>query len=394
MTIFPQWVPLTDGFGYSGESNSLSYSARYKAPYSTETLMNALNLIDPQQRFYAELTNASTYPYKQQIVQSLIPWLTSQRMSIKPVEGYQPNAVDANGNSLDGQWTSNATASNIIQNAQWCLVDVEYMLKPLNSFGFNCCYVSVNGSGEFVEMGTDRSAYTGQLLTANGADLPGRGGVNVITANTPLPANWTDPNQFVPLVNLAKGQTLIEPKDTVTIEYPWVDASLVNLQRMRALRGRVNLNDVLQWYAGTLLYEGSDVESALSPLGNIGYKITHHFTARDIDWNLIPIMPTNTANTTANTTWNQIAYGWATFKPPMMTANGPPTTVQPGGVYPNLTVNNAYNSWQNRLYQYNPFYTYTGNAVNYWAVSDLFYYGFAQNSVWYNPPVNPLPTPS
>lgn len=390
--IFPEWIPLTDGFGYTGELNTLGYTGRWKAPYTTTNVSHALNLVDPRDRFYAELIDAPTYPYKQQIEQTLRPFLTAQRMSLKPVDGYAPNAL-INGLSVDGVWTSQANATNTIQNAAYCIIDVEWMLKPINCFGINCATVSVQGSGEFVEMGTDRTTYTYQVRdsngTANGGDLPGRGGISVITANTP--ANFSN-SDYVPLINLAKGQTYIEPKDTITIEYSWVDPDLVDLQKMRDLRGKINLNDVLQWYAGTLLYEGSDVDSAISPLGHLGYKIIHHFTARSIDWNLIPVMPAGTPPNTANGNWNALTYGWATFKPPMSQANGPNQTVQPAGLYPDLPVDNKFNSYKNRLYQYQPFFKWAGSSPAYWAASDLFYYGFNKSSKWYNPPVNPLPT--
>lgn len=389
--LFPEWVPITDGIGYTGELNNLGYTGQWKAYYTAENLNRALQLVDPKERFAAALTGAATYPYKEQIEQSYLPLLTSQRMSIKPLDGFSPNVM-AQGVSVDGYWGGQANATNVIQNAMYCQINVEWMLRPINAFGVNCCFINIQGNGEFIEMGTDRTTYTYQVTsngTANGDDLPGRGGISVITANTP--ANFTA-NQYVPLINLAKGQSFVEPKDTVTIEYPWVDQDLVDLQKMRALRGKINLNDVLQWYAGTLLYEGSDVDTAVSPLGHMGYKITHHFTARNIDWNLIPVMPVGTPPNTANGDWNALAYGWATYKPPMMTSNtsnGP----QPAGMYPNLPIDNKFNSWKNRLYQYTPYYSWTGTSMKYWAVSDLFYYGFDAGSAWYTPPVNPLPTP-
>ena len=205
MKIFPLWIPHTDGFGYSGEANTLTYSGRWRAPYTTETLTFARNLIDPAGRFLASAnatlgTPSPTYPFKEQIEHSLIPSLTAQRMSIKPLNDFAPNVMDSvSGNSGDGIWTSNATSQNIIQNAGNCIVDVEWMLKPINSFGINCAYVSVNGTGEFQEMGADRTGYfiqdtrrySGSNITASTwpLDTPGKSGIDVITQFTP--ANTT-----------------------------------------------------------------------------------------------------------------------------------------------------------------------------------------------------------
>lgn len=395
-TIFQNWEPLTEGFGYSGEANQLSYSARWRAPYSTTTLNNALNLIDPKLRFAAAAaatvgTPSPAYDYKTQIEHSLYPLLTAQRMTIKPNNDFAMNVADSvSGNSADGVWYGNSTAQNIIQNAATCIVDVEWMMKPINSFGINCAYVSVNGTGEFQEMGADRTGYFIQDTRTGTSgnityplDTPGRGGISVITACTPAnTSTWANATwSYLPLYPLAKGQPLIEPKDTVTIEYPWVDSSLVNLSLMRSLRGKINLHDTVQWPAGSLLYEGSDVESAISPLGYLGYKITHHFTAKDRDWNLIPITPNATANSTANITWKQTALGWATLKPPMATSNGSYTPGQPAGLYPNLTLTNYYDSYLNRIYQYADFWTA--------AAGTLFFYGFDPNAVWASPAVNP-----
>jgi hypothetical protein len=385
-TIFQGWVPHTDGFGYTGEANTLTYSGRWRAPYTTDTLVKARELIDPKKRFAAAAAGSSTYDFKTQIEHSLIPYLTAQRMSLRPLNGFAPNVMDSvTGNSADGLWSGNSTASNTLQNAEYCVVDVEWMLKPVNSFGINCSYVSVNGAGEFQEMGSDRTGYCIQdTRTGTGLplDTPGRGGISVITACTPANvSSWSNSTQYLQLYPLSKGQTLIEPKDTVTIEYPWVDASLVNLTLMRSLRGKINLHDTVQWPAGSLLYEGSDVESAISPLGNLGYKITHHFTAKDRDWNLIPITPSATANTTSNITWKQTTYGWATFKPPMATSNGSYTPGQPAGLYPNLTLTNNYDSYLNRVYQYADFWTS--------AAGTLFYYGFDPAAAAASPAVNP-----
>lgn len=369
--IFEGWVPHTDGFGYSFQSNEITYSGRWQAPYTATTINLALNLIDPKLRYAAERSGAATYDYKQQIEHTLIPWLTAQRASLKPVDGFAPNVMSG-GISVDGLWQGQANATNTIQNAPYCIIDVEWLMKPVNSFGFNCAFVSVNGTADFQEMGTDRTGYIKQMLTS--ADKPGGAGQEIKVAATS--SNTTLPS-FMPLT---KGYTRIEPKDTVTIEYPWVDSSLVNLQAMRDLRGKVNLNDVLSWYAGTLLYEGSDVESAISPLGYYGYKITHHFTARDVDWNLVPILPDTTANTTGNQSWNDTSYGWATFRP-VMDANATANTV-----YPNLPSGNNYSWWKNRVYTYDKYFTMSGSTV----VSNLFYYGFNPSASWYSPAVNPI----
>jgi hypothetical protein len=114
--IFEGWIPHTDGFGYSGEANTLTYSGRWRAPYSTLTLTQARNLIDPAGRFLAAAnatigTPSPAYAYKEQIEHSLVAGLTAQRMTIKPLNDFNAYSMDTlTGNSNDGLWTSNATA--------------------------------------------------------------------------------------------------------------------------------------------------------------------------------------------------------------------------------------------------------------------------------------------
>jgi hypothetical protein len=113
----------------------------------------------------------------------------------------------------------------------------------------------------------------------------------------------------------------------------------------------------------------------------MGYKITHHFTAKDRDWNLIPITPSSTANSTINISWRDTSYGWATYRPPMLTGNGSDPSGQPPGLYPNLYTTNNYDSYLNRVYQYADFWTS--------AVPTLFYYGFDPAATWATPAVWP-----
>ena len=182
-------------------------------------------------------------------------------MSFKILDTYAPNTLNGDGTSVDLN-----SGINTLENADLAEVSVEWMQEPENTLGLNCCWVIMQGSGEFVEFGeanTVAAKYTG---------LPGGAGAAF--------ANGT----FAPL---NKPMPRVEAKDVIRIEYPWVDASLVNLSTMTSMRGSVNRKDISIWAAGTLLYLGSDIEYSMSPLGHYGYKITHNFESRPQDWNLI-----------------------------------------------------------------------------------------------------------
>lgn len=140
----------------------------------------------------------------------------------------------------------------------------------------------------------------------------------------------------------------------------------------------INLHDISIYPAGTLLYEGSDVESSVSPLGNLGFRVTHHFVAKEKDFNLVPIAPEATPS--GSTDWGKLAWGWATVRPPMVQHAGG-TGTQAAGLYPSLSLDNKYSSWRNRVYQY----------ADFWAsgVPDLFFYGFAPDAPTAFPSVNP-----
>jgi len=383
-TIFEGWIPVTDGFGYSGEGASLTYSGKWAAPYTATTLTQARSLIDFKYRFAAAATATTgdpdpDYSFKEQIEHSLVPMLTAQRFSILPNNDFAPNSMDSvTGNSADGLWHGNDNAKNTIDNPATCVVTIEWMLKPVNSWGVNCAFMSVNGTGEFQEMGANRVGYCLQDTrtgTGNPKDIPGKDGISVVTGATPTSYTAWD---YVVLNPLEKGHPIIEPRDVITIEYPWVDAALVNQGRMRGLRGKINLHDISIYPAGTLLYEGSDVESSVSPLGNLGFRVTHHFVAKDKDFNLVPIAPA--AVPSGSTDWGKLAWGWATIRPPMV-EHEEATGTQPKGQYPSLSLDNKYSSWRNRVYQY----------ADFWAsgVPDLFFYGFAPDAPTAFPAVNP-----
>jgi hypothetical protein len=373
--MFPNWIPVTEGFGYTLEINQCSYTGKWIAPYSTDTLTKARELTDPVKRFNAQANataNATlSYDYKNQIEHLLFrdannnSLLTSQRATIKPNNDYYPYAVNASGVSTDATFTAGTTANNTISNAATCEVTIDWILKPVNSFGINCAYVKVNGTGEFDEAGTNLTVYFPQDNANNGVGKAGKD--IVLTGNSP----------YKPEI-LPKGRPIVKSKDKIEIEYPFVEKTRVDLAKMRKLRGTINLYDILQWPAGTLLYEGSDVDSVISPLGTSGYKIVHHFTAKPIDWNLVPVQPANiTSNTTANgvNVVRDLSYAWATIKPSANATTG------------NITVDwsgNKYDNYKNRIYAY-------GEHTTANSPYPLFYYGFDPLASTVSPSVNPAP---
>lgn len=313
--IFPDWVPVTDGFGYTGEANSLTYSGRWIAPYTVNNLQLARELVDPKKRYAAIKNKAATYDYKQQIEHNLINQLTAQKMSIKPLGSYAPNAL-ANGTSVDLN-----SGLNVLQNVSVCEISVEWMLEPRNYLGINCATVMIRGESEFVELG-ESSTIAAQY---DYSGLAGRSGDPLVTANLP-----TIKGNYRPI---SRPHVRVDSKDEITIEYPWVESSLVNLSAMAQLRGCLNLKDIAIWAAGTLLYVCSDIEESVSPMGHEGFKVTHKLQSKPQDWNLIDapidIPPLHSpreyypAATSERLAWSQIG--------PKITANGtldPASTVR------------------------------------------------------------------
>jgi len=101
--IFPGWTPVTDGFGYTAEANSVTYTGRWIVPCTAANLQLALTLIDSKDRFLARKNGGPTasYPYKAKIQQTLLSALTAQKMSFKILDSYAPNTLNANGTSVD-----------------------------------------------------------------------------------------------------------------------------------------------------------------------------------------------------------------------------------------------------------------------------------------------------
>lgn len=339
--LFPDWVPVTDGFGYTGEANSLTYSGRWIAPYTVNNLTLAREMVDPKKRFAAKKSGATTYDHKAQIEHNLIPRLTAQKMSIKPLGTYRPNALNPDGTSVDLN-----SGKNTLDNVDLCEISIEWMLEPTNGFGLNCARVLIQGDAEFVELAESTTIVS--LYSHEGL-------VNSQGSNLTISANGTGGN-FRPLT---KPEVRVDSKDTITVEYDWVDRALVNLGNMTGLRGSLNFRDTSIWAAGTLLYLNSDVEESVSPMGYDGFKVTHHFQSKPQDWNLVDapigLFPSDNIKvkypgvTSRLMAWSQIS--------PTLNANG---TI--------ASTNNVRNQWQDRSYQYGDFGT------------TLFFYGISSKA--------------
>ena len=332
--LFAGWTPVTDGFGYTAEANSVTYTGRWIAPYTAANLQLALTLIDSKDRFLARKTGgpSASYTYKSKIQQGLLSALTAQKMSFKPLDTYAPNALNGDGTSVDSN-----SGLNTLQNADLAEISIEWMQEPENTLGLNCCWVTMQGSGEFVEFGesnTVAAKFTNDGLAGGAGASFGSG--TFAPLNKPMPR--------------------VESKDVIRIEYPWVDASLVSLSDMTKMRGSLNRKDISIWAAGTLLYLGSDIEYSMSPLGYPGYKITHNFESKPQDWNLIDapvdVRPTQSIRAKYPGATSEML-AWSTRAPVIV--NGVATT-------------GSTNGWADRSYQYQDYKTV------------LFHYGIASTA--------------
>lgn len=337
--IFTGWTPVTEGFGYTAEANSVSYTGRWIVPCTAANLQLALQLIDCKSRFAARKLGGPSQSYtgKNQIVHGLLSALTAQKMSFKILDTYIARTMNANGTSVDFN-----SGNNTLENADLAEVSVEWMQEPANTLGLNCCWVTMQGSGEFVEIGESNTIAA--KYTANGI----AGGAGSSYAN----------GTFAPL---NKPMSRVDSKDVIRVEYPWVDASLVNLSTMVTVRGTVNRKDISIWAAGTLLYLGSDIEYSMSPLGYDGYKVTHNFESKPQDWNLIDapvdVRPTDSVRAKYPGATSELM-AWSSMAP--IITNG----VASGSIY---------NSYSYRSYNYQDFKDL------------LFYYGVASTAP--TPPV-------
>lgn len=356
--MFTNWINQIDGFGYTLDPAEPSYTGRWIAPYITDTLQKACGLIDPVSRMryylYGNQDGANWYPLKKQIHHELIPRLTSQRASIKLLPSYAPNVINADGTSGDLN-----SGKNTLDCGGVCEVSIEWLASPQNGFGINGAWVSVRGSGSFEEVGEADTIVT-SFDDAN--NVPGKAGN--FMAKTVSPTG--------PLI-LQKPMSINVPTDEITITYDWVEKGLVDLPKLQELRGTINYWDVACWPAGHLLYEGSDVEDCVSPLGYKGYKIIHHFKAKIRDWNLVPTIPKpKTSDTSAEGSGTNepqepdfpgVNWGYATVRPPYnSTVTTAPTFA--------IGASNKYDHSRNRRYKYKAFQTNRLNSV-------LFFYGLA-----------------
>ena len=148
--LFPGWIPVTEGFGYTAEANAVTYSGRWIVPCTAANLQLALAMIDCKERFTAFGTSGASgnYTYKKQIQQTLLSALTAQKMSFKILDTYVENRVNGDGTSVDLN-----SGINTLENADLAEVSIEWMQQPENTLGLNCCWVSLSGSGDFVEFG-------------------------------------------------------------------------------------------------------------------------------------------------------------------------------------------------------------------------------------------------
>lgn len=337
--IFPGWTPITEGFGYTAEANAVTYTGRWIVPCTAANLQLALTLIDCKDRFAARKTGgaAATYPHVKQIRQTLLSALTAQKMSFKILDTYAPNTLNPDGTSVDLN-----SGVNTLENADLAEVSVEWMQEPENTLGLNCCWVIMQGSGEFVEFGEANTVAA--KFTNDG--LAGGAGASFAKGT------------FAPL---NKPMPRVDTKDTIRIEFPWVDASLVNLSDMTRARGSLNRKDISIWAAGTLLYLGSDIEYSMSPLGYYGYKITHNFESKPQDWNLIDsptdVRPSQSIRAKYPGASSELM-AWSTQAP--VIENGEATS-------------GSMNDWQHRSYKYTDY------------ANTLFYYGVDANAP--KPPV-------
>lgn len=367
--LFADWVPESPEFSYVFDPDQTTYAGKWLAPYRTTAVALTQNLIDPAQRFryylYGNYSAGVPFPYHSQIIHGLLPRLTAQRAGMKVVDGFTPNALNPDGSSVDLN-----SGSNILQNADWCAITVEWLPQPQNGYGINAAWVEIRGEGAFDEIGENETILT--PIDIGGANRPGGSGVGmgrIIQASGPY--------------MLQKPLSINSPTNRVTVTYDWVEKGLVDLPAMEEMKGTLNYWDVGMWKAGTLLYENSDVTDMLSPLGYRGYKIVHHFSTKTRDWNIVPIIPKpvtsdqpatgSGVNEVQNPDFPAVNWGWATVRPPYnSTVTTAPTFA--------IGVLNLYDHHRNRKYKYSAFQV---NRLN----SKLFYYGLSATAPV---PVNPI----
>lgn len=369
--MYANWIPVTDGFGYVFDPNESTYSGKWLAPYTTDTLQAVRNLIDPLYRLrwflYGDYSAGVKFPLSGQIVHGLIPRLTAQRAGMKALDSYAANVLKPNGTSGDL-----SSGKNTLDNVATCEVTVEWLPCPQNGYGINGAWVDAKGEGNFDEIGENETIVTN--LDSAELTRPGQSGLA-------MPATITATGPYM----LQKPISINSPTDKITITYDWVEKGLVDLPAMESMRGTINYWDVGMWAAGSLLYEGSDVLDSVSPLGHDGFRIVHHFSSKSRDYNLVPVIPKPlTADTVATGTGKNepqppdfpgVNWGWATVRPPYNSTIAAAPTFAIGA-------NNKYDHSRNRKYRYTAF---QDNRLN----SKLFYYGLAANAPVPKSPVNP-----
>jgi hypothetical protein len=246
--MFTGWQSLPGNvqYDFGGESGS-SYTAAWKIPATLTNVNICKSLASFRDRF--QMVN---YPYKSKIEHAYYPDLTIYKSSIRGLDSYKQNT--------DSPVTDSTSGLNVLQNVGFYIATFEWRQKPWNPFKLKHARVTRSMEASFEEV-------PGSVMEGH----PKNGGTKkALTTGFP---------------RVAKNQEF-------QIVYDWVPETMFDAEFLIDLQGKINSDDALLGRSkGQILYLNSEYEPSIDSLGDRGYRVTHNFSAKTRDFNLIDMAP-------------------------------------------------------------------------------------------------------
>lgn len=264
--MFPGWIPLPNTFQYDfGEEGGASYTGAWRMPATVTNVDICKTLVSLKERFQTD-----SYTYKtNRIEHPIYPYLWIRKATIKGLDSFSQNTNDP--------FTDSTSNTAILQNVGYYEVTFEWRQKPWNAYKLKHARIQRSMEGSFEELpGSTLEAYP-----VNG------GAAKALTVGIPKPVRSQE----------------------FRVVYDFVPASLVDFDFLEQLQGKINKDEKLfAREKGQVLYVNSESEDVVDSLGETGYRITHNFTIKPKDFNIVETVPPTASSDRA------LSESWANIK--------------------------------------------------------------------------------
>lgn len=258
--MFTDWQSLPGSVQYDfGGENGSSYTAAWKIPATLANVNICKALASFRDRF--QMVN---YPYKSKIEHAYYPDLTIYKSSIRGLDSYKQNT--------DDPFTDSTSGSNVLQNVGFYIATFEWRQKPWNDFLLRHARIIDSMDASFEE--------------APGSTLEGH------------------PKSGGTKKALTTGFPRVAKSQEIKVVYDWVPESRVDRKYLVELQGKLS-SDVGLFFrnVGEVLYLNSELDPMIDSLGDRGYRVTHNFSIKTQDFNLVPMSPPEGAPASRDAQW-------------------------------------------------------------------------------------------